>query len=82
MAERDCELDCPKCGQQMHCTPGKNGGRMKFNCDGSPGLPHRITVYWSDGLRVPKRKTPEVTGIRALVERAKRLAMRGREATQ
>jgi tRNA(Ile2) C34 agmatinyltransferase TiaS len=70
-------LDCPVCGGDMHYAAGKNTNRCKFNCDGSASHPHRVTVYIQDSMRNYAKPAPAVSGIRALVERAKRLTERG-----
>jgi hypothetical protein len=77
----DEKLDCPVCERPMHYSPGKNTGRCKFNCDGSQEHPHRVTVYIQDSKRVSAKPSSGPSGIRALVERAKRLTERG-EKTQ
>lgn len=77
----DEKLDCPVCEKPMFYTPGKNTNRCQFNCYGSEAHPHRVTVYIQDSMRAAPKAASAPTGIRALVERAKRLTERG-EKTQ
>lgn len=77
MLQENDAPNCLLCGSPMKRFEGKNPGRVKFQCLGSPEWKHRVNVYIEDERLALEPARSPVSTIKNLLNRARQIGGKG-----